>query len=122
MRACVRTSSKPGESIAKIAEAAYGSQNYWPYIIRANPGIVAEKIRPGMTINLPAESDVKDPAASGATASTAGATAKADHRHQARHHFAEAGSANTIRSPIRRQPGQDRDEALRQQRQVAGDL
>ena len=69
---------KPGESIAKIAEAAYGSQNYWPYIIRANPGIVAEKIRPGMTINLPAESDVKTPAASGATASTAGATEKAD--------------------------------------------
>jgi nucleoid-associated protein YgaU len=58
---------KPGESIAKIAEAVYGSQNYWPYIIRANPGIVAEKIRPGMTINLPAESDVKTPAAAPAS-------------------------------------------------------
>ena len=36
-----------GETIAKIAEAAYGSQNYWPHIIRANPGLVAEKLRPG---------------------------------------------------------------------------
>jgi nucleoid-associated protein YgaU len=50
---------KQGESIAKIAEAVYGSQNYWPYIIRANPGVVAEKIRPGMTLNLPPESEVK---------------------------------------------------------------
>src|SRR5207248_10894843 len=50
---------KQGESIAKIAEAVYGSQNYWPHIIRANPGIVAEKIRPGMTINLPPDSEVK---------------------------------------------------------------
>jgi nucleoid-associated protein YgaU len=48
-----------GETIAKIAEAAYGSQNYWPHIVRANPGLVAEKLRPGMTINLPPESEVK---------------------------------------------------------------
>ena len=50
---------KQGETIAKIAEVAYGSQNYWPYIVRANPGIVAEKIRAGMTINLPDINEVK---------------------------------------------------------------
>jgi len=50
---------KQGETIAKIAEAVYGSQNYWPHIVRANPGIVAEKIRPGMTLNLPPDSEVK---------------------------------------------------------------
>jgi nucleoid-associated protein YgaU len=61
---------KPGETIAKIAEAVYGSQNYWPHIIRANPGIVAEKIRPGMTINLPPDSEVKG----SGTAVTASAT------------------------------------------------
>jgi len=48
-----------GETISMIAKAAYGSANFWPYIIRANPGVVAEKIRPGMTLNLPAEGDVK---------------------------------------------------------------
>jgi nucleoid-associated protein YgaU len=48
-----------GETIVKIAEAAYGSQNYWPHIVRANPGIVAEKLRPGMTLVLPPLSEVK---------------------------------------------------------------
>lgn len=61
---------KQGETIAKIAEAVYGSQNYWPHIIRANPGIVAEKIRPGMTLNLPPDSEVKG----SGTAVTAAAT------------------------------------------------
>ncbi|HEX3358098.1 MAG TPA: LysM peptidoglycan-binding domain-containing protein [Tepidisphaeraceae bacterium] len=68
-----------GETIAQIAQAAYGSQNYWPYIIRANPGIVAEKIRPGMTLNLPDESEVKGTATSSvATATPAGAEIKPD--------------------------------------------
>ena len=56
-----------GETIAKISEAVYGSQNYWPHILRANPGLVAEKIRPGMTINLPPESDVKTTASNTTT-------------------------------------------------------
>ena len=71
---------KQGESIAKIAEAVYGSQNYWPYIIRANPGIVAEKIRPGMTLNLPPESEVKAGAAKNPSTQPAGDTSAA---HQA---------------------------------------
>jgi nucleoid-associated protein YgaU len=70
-----------GETIAQIAQAAYGSQNYWPYIIRANPGIVAEKIRPGMTINLPDESEVKGTTSSSSSsnsATPAGAEIKPD--------------------------------------------
>jgi len=48
-----------GETIVKIAEAAYGSQNYWPHIVRANPGVTPEKLRPGMTLILPAVSEVR---------------------------------------------------------------
>src|SRR5581483_2043672 len=67
-----------GETIAKIAEAVYGSQNYWPHIIRANPGLVAEKLRPGMTINLPPESDVKGGATSTNTTVADAAAPKPD--------------------------------------------
>lgn len=69
-----------GETISKIAQAAYGSPNYYPHIIRANPGMVAEKIKPGMTINLPAEADVKAAATSAAasTSSASPANGKAD--------------------------------------------
>jgi nucleoid-associated protein YgaU len=56
-----------GETISSIAQAVYGSPNYWPYIVRANPGMVAEKIRPGMTINLPPESEVKGAATNNTT-------------------------------------------------------
>lgn len=48
-----------GETLSKISEAAYGSSAYWPHILRANPGLIDKKLRPGMTINLPAASDVK---------------------------------------------------------------
>ncbi len=70
-----------GETIAQIAQAAYGSQSYWPYIIRANPGIVAEKIRPGMTLNLPDVSEVKGTTSSSLSsnsATPAGAEIKPD--------------------------------------------
>ena len=72
---------KPGETIAKIAEAVYGSQNYWPHIIRANPGVVAEKIRPGMTLNLPPDSEVK--ASSAVVASATENPIKPDTTHPA---------------------------------------
>jgi nucleoid-associated protein YgaU len=55
---------KEGETFSKISEAVYGSPNYWPYIVRANPGIVANKIRAGMTINIPPVSEVKGAASS----------------------------------------------------------
>ncbi len=48
-----------GETLSKISEAAYGSSAYWPHILRANPGLIDKKLRPGMTINLPVASDVK---------------------------------------------------------------
>jgi nucleoid-associated protein YgaU len=48
-----------GETIVKIAAAAYGSPNYWPYIKRANPNVVPEKLRPGQTLVLPSLAEVK---------------------------------------------------------------
>jgi nucleoid-associated protein YgaU len=66
-----------GETLSKISEAAYGNSAYWPHILRANPGLIDKKLRPGMTINLPPASDVKaegtpagNPAIAGVVAST----------------------------------------------------
>ncbi len=47
-----------GETLAKIAAVAYGNSNYYPHILRANPGIDPARLKPGMTINLPAADDV----------------------------------------------------------------
>jgi nucleoid-associated protein YgaU len=59
-----------GESLAKISEIAYGTQAYWPHILRANPGIVAENIRPGLVLSIPDESEVKVLAADATVART----------------------------------------------------
>jgi nucleoid-associated protein YgaU len=59
-----------GETLSKISDAAYGSAAYWPHILRANPGLIDKKLRPGMTINLPPASEVKaegTPTGSGTT-------------------------------------------------------
>ncbi|HTL27799.1 MAG TPA: LysM peptidoglycan-binding domain-containing protein, partial [Tepidisphaeraceae bacterium] len=48
-----------GETLSKISEVAYGSSAYWPHILRANPGLIDKKLRPGMTINMPEASAVK---------------------------------------------------------------
>jgi nucleoid-associated protein YgaU len=48
-----------GETLSKISAAAYGNSAYWPHILRANPGLIDKKLRPGMTINLPDAADVK---------------------------------------------------------------
>jgi nucleoid-associated protein YgaU len=61
-----------GETITKIAEAAYGSANFFPHILRANPNVDAKRMRPGTVLVLPAESEVK----AGLTAS--GSTEKAE--------------------------------------------
>lgn len=42
-----------GESFSTIAAAVYGSESYYPHLLRANPGIEPKKLRPGMTINIP---------------------------------------------------------------------
>jgi nucleoid-associated protein YgaU len=48
-----------GETLSSISKAAYGSANFYPHILRANPGLDPVKLRPGMTINLPDARDVK---------------------------------------------------------------
>jgi nucleoid-associated protein YgaU len=42
-----------GDTLSSISKATYGSANYYPHILRANPGLDAHKLRPGMVINLP---------------------------------------------------------------------
>lgn len=59
------------ETLAMISKAAYGSPNYYPHILRANPGLDPRKLKPGMTINLPPVSDVK-PTSNGDPASASG--------------------------------------------------
>jgi nucleoid-associated protein YgaU len=48
-----------GETLSSISKAAYGSANFYPHILRANPGLDPVKLRPGMSINLPDARDVK---------------------------------------------------------------
>lgn len=48
-----------GETLSKIAADVYGDARYYPHILRANPGLVPERIRPGMRINLPDPAEVR---------------------------------------------------------------
>jgi nucleoid-associated protein YgaU len=50
-----------GETFSTIAAAAYGSANFYPYIMRANPTIDAKALKPNMVIKLPDISEVKPP-------------------------------------------------------------
>jgi nucleoid-associated protein YgaU len=50
---------RQGETYASIAKVVYGSESYFPHLIRANPMIEARKLRPGMTINIPPVSEVR---------------------------------------------------------------
>jgi nucleoid-associated protein YgaU len=64
-----------GETYSSIAATVYGSSAFYPALVRANPTIDAKKLRPGMTINIPPESEVKgDAPASGSIASSAGSS------------------------------------------------
>jgi LysM repeat protein len=47
------------ETISSIAAAAYGSANYYPHILRANPNLDPKKLKVGMSIVLPEVADVK---------------------------------------------------------------
>jgi nucleoid-associated protein YgaU len=47
-----------GETFSTIAAAAYGSANYYPHIMRANPNVQANRLKPGMMIILPPASEV----------------------------------------------------------------
>lgn len=45
---------KPGETLSSIAADAYGDANLWKTIVAANPSVEANKLKPGITLNLPA--------------------------------------------------------------------
>ena len=47
-----------GETFSTIAAVAYGSANYYPYIMRANPKVEANRLKPGMILTLPDASEV----------------------------------------------------------------
>ncbi len=47
------------ETISSIAAVAYGSANYYPHILRANPSLDPKRLKVGMSIVLPEVSDVK---------------------------------------------------------------
>lgn len=42
-----------GETLSSISKAAYGSANFYPHILRANPGLDANRLKVGATITLP---------------------------------------------------------------------
>ena len=65
-----------GETFSTIAAALYGSPNFYPYLVRANPNVNPSKLRPGMEINYPDPSEVK-PSEKPAVADSASSTAAA---------------------------------------------
>src|SRR5206468_574362 len=60
-----------GETLSAISTAAYGSPAYYPAIIRANPGLDPQRLKIGMTINLPEASAVKGGGEAGAQSAAA---------------------------------------------------
>jgi len=48
-----------GDTFSTIAAARYGSPHFYPYIMRANPGIDPAKLKAGMQIVLPDVAEVK---------------------------------------------------------------
>lgn len=49
---------KSGDTLSSIAQEAYGSAKYYPAIERANPHLDPQRLRVGMTINLPEKAQV----------------------------------------------------------------
>jgi nucleoid-associated protein YgaU len=49
-----------GETFVSIARAVYGDGRYYQALVDANPTVTPEKLKPGMTITLPPDSQVKE--------------------------------------------------------------
>lgn len=49
-----------GETFVSISRAVYGDGRYFQALVDANPTVTPEKLRPGMTISLPPDSQVKE--------------------------------------------------------------
>ena len=50
---------RAGETPSSIAAMAYGNPNFYPYILRANPGLDANHLKIGTIINLPDVASVR---------------------------------------------------------------
>jgi nucleoid-associated protein YgaU len=61
------------ETLSTIAAAAYGNQNLWPAIVKANAGLDANRMKVGQVINLPDITDAKPAQTSTVGAQTASA-------------------------------------------------
>lgn len=61
-----------GDSFSSIAIQAYGNANFYPAIMRANPSIDPQKLKPGMKIVLPPIAEVNPVRAAAAAPSAAG--------------------------------------------------
>jgi nucleoid-associated protein YgaU len=74
-----------GETLSSIAAAVYGNANFYPHILRANPNINPDRIRPGTKIILPDISAVRPASSDGsAAASSSSSTAPLDASRQYR--------------------------------------
>ena len=62
------------ETLSSISLAAYGSANYYPHILRANPGLDDKRMKVGQTIVLPDVSAVKPSAQDAAAGAQNGAS------------------------------------------------
>lgn len=69
---------KPGETFSSIAAEHYGDSSLWSVIAKANPTVDSGKMKPGVTLNLPA----RDKAAKPAAAAPAAAPANVDPARQ----------------------------------------
>ncbi len=62
---------KSGDSFYLIAKAMYGNSHYYPHILRANPTIDPNRLKPGMVIQLPSPSSVRPTETAANTRTTA---------------------------------------------------
>lgn len=71
-----------GETFSSISDQAYGSPNYYPHIMRANPGVDPSRLKVGTIINLPALEDVKPGDSTPARADAVVSDSKTEYRVQ----------------------------------------
>jgi nucleoid-associated protein YgaU len=64
-----------GETFVSIARAVYGDGRYYQAIVDANPSVTPERLKPGMTIQLPPDSQVKESRKSSKAAAAASSSA-----------------------------------------------
>lgn len=67
-----------GETFVSIARAVYGDGRYYQALVDANPNVAPERLKPGTTIQLPPDSQVKDGRKSNKSAAVSSSSSNAD--------------------------------------------